>query len=104
LCGEGDGAPAAEVVAAFGDVQPPREGVHIFLAVADGAAQIAPVVRALDEAGYAIAHLTLVEPTLDDVFLEKTGRHLEGSETAAELGPEPAPEDGPAESVPWPSP
>jgi len=88
LCDGADGAQAREVVAAFGDVQPPRERVDISLAVTDGSAQIAPVVRALDEAGYAIAHLTLVEPTLDDVFLEKTGRHLEGSETPAGAGPD----------------
>jgi hypothetical protein len=29
-----------------------------------------------------------VQPTLDDVFVEKTGRHLEGAEQAAPL-PEP---------------
>ena len=29
---------------------------------------------------------TLVEPTLDDVFVEKTGQHLEGAEAAGEPG------------------
>jgi ABC-2 type transport system ATP-binding protein len=46
------------------------------------------VVRALDEAGFLVASLELVQPTLDDVFVEKTGRHLEGAEQAAPL-PEP---------------
>jgi ABC-2 type transport system ATP-binding protein len=34
-------------------------------------------VRALDEAGIAVESLELVRPTLDDVFVEKTGYHLE---------------------------
>ena len=42
---------------------------------------IAPVVRALDEAGILVESLELVEPTLDDVFVDKTGQHLEGDET-----------------------
>jgi ABC-2 type transport system ATP-binding protein len=42
----------------------------------DGAAGLAPVVRMLDEAGIAVAHLDLAEPSLDDVFLAKTGRSL----------------------------
>jgi ABC-2 type transport system ATP-binding protein len=37
------------------------------------------VVRALDAEGVAVASLPLHAPTLDDVFLEKTGRSLEGS-------------------------
>jgi hypothetical protein len=41
---------------------------------------VAPVVRALDEAGLGVEALDLVEPTLDDVFLEKTGHHLEPEE------------------------
>ena len=28
----------------------------------------------------AVESLNLVQPTLDDVFVEKTGRHLEGAE------------------------
>jgi ABC-2 type transport system ATP-binding protein len=53
------------------------------VAVEHGAAEIAPIVRALDEAGLYVESLDLVEPTLDDVFLEKTGRHLEPAETGA---------------------
>ena len=37
------------------------------------------VVRELDRAGIELADLQLHAPTLDDVFLEKTGRKLEGS-------------------------
>jgi ABC-2 type transport system ATP-binding protein len=77
-------------VARFGDLRPPREGTDLSLAVEDGTAQIAPVVRALDDAGLCIAHLQLIEPTLDDVFVEKTGRHLEGADApGAAAAPEP---------------
>src|SRR4051794_13676950 len=37
------------------------------------------VVRALDGEGIRVATLTVHEPTLDDVFLAKTGRSLEGA-------------------------
>ena len=41
------------------------------------------MVRALDEAGILVESLDLVEPTLDDVFVAKTGDHLEGDEEQA---------------------
>ena len=40
---------------------------------------LAEIVRALDAAGVRISHLQIHDPTLDDVFLAKTGRHLEGA-------------------------
>ncbi len=50
-----------------------------------GESQLAEVVRALDSEGIAIENLQLHAPSLDDVFLAKTGRSLEGAdeETAA---------------------
>ena len=48
-----------------------------------GASAVAGVVRALDEAGIAATGLDLAQPTLDDVFVAKTGRRLE-AETAEE--------------------
>ena len=61
---------------------------------ADG---LADVVRALDAEGLELAHLQLHAPSLDDVFLEKTGRTLEGAaeedaqdEQAGADEPEPA--------------
>jgi ABC-2 type transport system ATP-binding protein len=44
-----------------------------------GESQLADVVRALDAAGIAIERLQLHAPSLDDVFLAKTGRSLEGA-------------------------
>ncbi|MFL5899410.1 MAG: ATP-binding cassette domain-containing protein [Solirubrobacterales bacterium] len=49
-----------------------------------GEAQLADVVRALDAENIAIEHLQLHAPSLDDVFLAKTGRSLEGAGEADE--------------------
>jgi ABC-2 type transport system ATP-binding protein len=45
-----------------------------------GESELAEVVRALDAEEIAIEHLQLHAPSLDDVFLAKTGRSLEGAE------------------------
>jgi len=45
---------------------------------------LAEIVRALDAEGVVLAQLQIHEPTLDDVFLAKTGRHLEGAGDAEE--------------------
>lgn len=49
-----------------------------------GESQLADVVRALDSEGIAIEQLQLHAPSLDDVFLAKTGRSLEGAGDAGE--------------------
>jgi ABC-2 type transport system ATP-binding protein len=64
------------------------DSVAVQLAAGDG--DIAQIVRALDAEGVRIAHLQIHEPTLDDVFLAKTGRHLEGA-GEEEQQEEPAP-------------
>ncbi len=75
-----DGTGQAQgIVARFGTPLPSQDGA-VLVEVERGAAEIAPVVRALDEAGLSVEALDLVEPTLDDVFLEKTGHHLEPDE------------------------
>ena len=56
--------------------------------------ELAEVVRALDAEGIAIEQLQLHAPSLDDVFLAKTGRSLEGAEEAEEEA-----EDAAAEAV-----
>src|SRR4051794_9365033 len=78
---------ARAVLTNFGTDRPPGKDCHLSVVVEQGAAQIAGVVRALDDAGFLVESLELVEPTLDDVFIAKTGRHLEGAEDEA-----PAPE------------
>jgi ABC-2 type transport system ATP-binding protein len=52
----------------------------------DGTEGLAGVVRALDGEGIRVADLKLHAPSLDDVFLAKTGRSLEGA--GDESGPE----------------
>jgi ABC-2 type transport system ATP-binding protein len=74
----GEAGRAEEVVARFGRRLPARDGV-VLVELERGAAGVAPIVRALDDAGLAVDSLDLVEPTLDDVFVAKTGYHLEGA-------------------------
>jgi ABC-2 type transport system ATP-binding protein len=54
-----------------------------------GESQLAEVVRALDSEGIAIERLQLHAPSLDDVFLAKTGRSLEGAGEAEPADAEP---------------
>ena len=44
--------------------------------VEDGAAALPEILRMLDSAGLGLRAISLSEPTLDDVFLAKTGRSL----------------------------
>jgi ABC-2 type transport system ATP-binding protein len=74
---------AEQVLARFGKPLPPRDG-KLLVELERGAAEVAPVVRGLDDAGLAVESLELVQPTLDDVFVAKTGRHLEGEEDTGE--------------------
>jgi ABC-2 type transport system ATP-binding protein len=76
---DGSAEQAERVCAAFGRHLPQREG-RVLVELAGGAGEVAKVVRALDEAGIAVESLDLVEPSLDDVFVAKTGEHLEGDE------------------------
>jgi len=86
---EGGADVAQGVLARFGEPMPSKDGV-LMLGLQHGAADIAPIVRALDDAGLYVESLNLVQPTLDDVFVEKTGRHLEGAdEEQSELADEP---------------
>jgi ABC-2 type transport system ATP-binding protein len=45
-----------------------------------GEEDLAEIARALDDEGLHVEHLQLHAPSLDDVFLAKTGRSLEGAE------------------------
>jgi ABC-2 type transport system ATP-binding protein len=74
---------AEEAVSRFGNVLPPKDGA-VLVELETGAAAVAPVVRALDEAGILVESLELVQPTLDDVFVAKTGYHLGTDDEAAE--------------------
>jgi len=73
-----DAARLADMLARFGDPCASTKGVAVRLET--GETSLADVVRALDDAGIEVANLWLHQPTLDDVFLAKTGRSLEGSD------------------------
>ncbi len=75
---EADREAIAGALAAFGE---PCAGSPRAVAVrlARGTEGLAGAVRALDAAGLRVADLQLHSPSLDDVFLAKTGRTLEGA-------------------------
>jgi ABC-2 type transport system ATP-binding protein len=70
---------ARQVLANLGRALPSKDGA-VLVELEHGAAGVAPVVRALDDAGIAVESLDLVRPSLDDVFVAKTGHRLEGAE------------------------
>jgi ABC-2 type transport system ATP-binding protein len=80
---DGTSDQAERVLAQFGRPLPSKDG-KVLVELERGAAQVAPVVLALDDAGIAVESLDLVEPSLDDVFVEKTGYHLEVEESEEE--------------------
>jgi ABC-2 type transport system ATP-binding protein len=75
---EGDCAPAAAVLEQLDVIESVGTAGHELLArTTDGAAAVSPVAVALSEAGIRVRNLTLRTPTLDDVFLELTGAHIQ---------------------------
>jgi ABC-2 type transport system ATP-binding protein len=74
---DGSLSEAERALAEIGRLLPPKDSKLVEVEAANGAADIPRVVRALDEAGIAVESLELVRPTLDDVFVAKTGYHLE---------------------------
>jgi len=61
------------------------------LYVENGASQIAEIVRRIDSAGITVGAISIARPSLDDVFLQATGRRLEGQEQTAGVEPGGAP-------------
>ena len=54
------------------------------LYLADGAGSIAEIVRRLDREGLQVGAISVARPSLDDVFLQATGRRLEEGEEERE--------------------
>ena len=71
-------ARAAEVVAAVPAVERVQtaDGAAVVY-VPDGARAVARIVLALDGAGLAVGDVSIARPSLDDVFLQTTGHHLQ---------------------------
>jgi ABC-2 type transport system ATP-binding protein len=62
----------------FGEEMPAAPGA-VAVRLTDGVEELTEIVRALDADGIRIANLQIHAPSLDDVFLKKTGRRLEGA-------------------------
>ena len=69
---------AAAILARFGEPVASVRGIGVRLQT--GQADLAEIVRALDGEHLAVAQLQLHQASLDDVFLAKTGRSLEGAD------------------------
>ena len=91
---------AVELLRPFGELVPGTpQGAAVRLP-GDGGEQLASIIRTFDQADVDIANLELHEASLNDVFLTKTGRSLEGAQREAaeegETGEQPALEGAPA--------
>jgi len=76
---EDDRAQIQELLSRFGEKLGGERDLAVRLG--DGLG-MADVIRAMDASGIVAADVELRAPTLDDVFLAKTGRTLEGAATA----------------------
>ena len=94
---DGGADHARGVLSRFGEVAPSGDG-RVSVSLGGGRGQVAAIVRALDDAGLMMDSLEVVEPTLDDVFVAKTGRGLDDERAReqrersidSERAPEPA--------------
>jgi len=82
---DGDTDRMAGVLGRFGELVPCADG-GVAARLEGGESELADVVRALDAENVRIDPLQLHQPSLDDVFLAKTGRSLEGAGDEEEAG------------------
>ncbi|HMC72188.1 MAG TPA: DUF4162 domain-containing protein, partial [Mycobacteriales bacterium] len=76
---DGDASLVASSVATVDGVRGVEaHGNELVVATDNGSATISPVALALASCGVRVRDLTLRTPTLDDVFLDLTGTHIEG--------------------------
>ena len=85
------GGRLAQLLSEFGEMRHNGRG-SVTVQLPGGEAQLAEIVRLLDRANLKVETLQLHQPSLDDVFLAKTGRKLEGSGSGtSEVATEPRP-------------
>src|SRR4051812_5358437 len=77
-----DFAAIGEVFERFGTLESATNG-GVAVRLRPGVDDLAEVIRALDAESLRVTNLELHAPTLDDVFLAKTGRSLQGASEAA---------------------
>ncbi len=85
-CDPEAGDRLAELLSSFGEMRRNGRG-SVTVQLPGGETQLADIVRVLDQADLRIELLQLHQPSLDDVFLAKTGRKLEGAGEEAEPVP-----------------
>jgi ABC-2 type transport system ATP-binding protein len=86
---DGEAAPLCAVIEALDGVQSVEaHGNELVIATDNGSAAISPVAVALNGCDVAVRDLTLRTPTLDDVFLDLTGSHIEGNTERADVNQE----------------
>ena len=73
-----EGGRLAELLSPFGEMRRNGNG-SVTVQLPGGESELAEIVRILDRADLRVETLQLHQPSLDDVFLDKTGRKLEGS-------------------------
>jgi ABC-2 type transport system ATP-binding protein len=75
---DGDAESLRATIEALDGVQSVEaHGHELVIATDNGSAAISPVAVALNDCNAAVRDLTLRTPTLDDVFLDLTGSHIE---------------------------
>jgi ABC-2 type transport system ATP-binding protein len=86
------GDQLARLLRGFGEPRHNGRG-SVTVQLPQGEAQLAEIIRVLDQADLKVELLQLHQPSLDDVFLAKTGRKLEGAGSGedGEPGAEAAP-------------
>ncbi len=96
---QGERGRAAELLEPFGELVPGKPNAAA-VRLSDGSEELANIIRAFDQAAVKVANLELHAPSLNDVFLEKTGRSLEGAQAEAagdaDTGEQPVLEGAPA--------
>jgi daunorubicin resistance ABC transporter ATP-binding subunit len=77
MSGEGEARRAAATVANISGGRAESDGPILRITLQDGAKVLIEVLRTLDGNGITPATLTVRQPSLDDVFLTLTGKHVE---------------------------
>ena len=85
---EADHEQLVAALAPYGEALGTGSG-EVAVRLREGLAGLPAVVRAVDDAGLTLASLEIQAPSLDDVFLAKTGRSLEGAAEAESEAAEP---------------
>ena len=82
-CNDGDRPRITELLGQFGERLADGRAHELAVRLREGVG-MADVIRALDSDGVVVDDVELRAPTLDDVFLAKTGRTLEGATKEAD--------------------